>query len=325
MTGASSGIGRATALELGRRGASVVLAARNEDALAEVVAQVERAGGRAHAVPTDVTKPQDVEGLAAATVERFGAIDAWINNAAVSLYATVEESSMEEIARVIDVDLRGVVRGVKAALPHMKRQGFGTIVNNASTLGERSVPLQSAYCAAKHGVVGFTESLRLEVARERADIRVVLVLPSSINTPFFEHARSKLGVLPRAIPPVYEPRVVADAIARAVEAPVRDVFVGGAGKLLQVLRRLSPALVDRYMLVGDNGARQQRSDEPDDGVDNLFEPVAGTGSVAGRFGERALPRIAYTTFLEHHPGRKRALIAGAAAALFLAERRRNGS
>ncbi len=163
ITGASSGIGRETAIQFGRRGASVVLAARNETALGEVEKEVERLGGRAHVVVTDVAEWDQVDRLAQKAVDRFGRIDTWVNNAATSEYATVEEMTVEEIERVVQVTLMSQIYGMKAALPHMKRQGQGTIVNNASILAKRSVPLQSAYCAAKHGVKGYTEALRLEL------------------------------------------------------------------------------------------------------------------------------------------------------------------
>src|SRR6478735_4993432 len=191
ITGASSGIGRETALEFGRRGASVVIAARNEPALTEVAREIERHGGNALPAPTDVSDWTQVERLAGTAVARFGRIDTWVNNAAISAYATVEEMEIEEIERIMRVNLLGQIYGMKAALPHLKRQHAGTIINVASALAERSVPLQATYCATKHGIKGFTEALRLELKNEQSGIAVVLVLPSSINTPLFEHARSK--------------------------------------------------------------------------------------------------------------------------------------
>ena len=232
ITGASSGIGRATAVEAGRRGAAVVLAARNVRGLHEAAAEVERAGGVAHAVATDVAEYAQVERLANETVERFGRIDTRVNNAAVGLYATVEQASPDELVRVVQVNLMGSIYGIKAVLPHLRRQGGGTIVTVGSALGERAVPLQAPYVAAKHGLKGFTESLRMELEREGANVNVTLIEPSSINTPFFRHARSKLGVKPRPMPPVYQPEVVAEAILAAAEHPRRDVVVGEAGKLL---------------------------------------------------------------------------------------------
>ena len=311
VTGASSGIGRETALAFGQRGASVVLAARNEPALREVAREIERLGGKAHAVPTDVAEWAQVERLAEEAVARFGRIDTWVNNAAVSAYATVADMTVEEIERILRVNLLGQVYGTKAALPRLGQQNQGTIVNVSSALAERAVPLQAAYCATKHGIKGFTEALRLELAHERSGVAAVLVLPSSINTPLFAHARSKLGVKPRPIPPAYEPRTVAEAILAAAEHPRRDVYVGGAGKLLTLVQRVSPALLDRYMLQGGRAVEQQRTDEPDDGRDNLFAPLAGTGSATGEFGRRSQTASLYTRVLGLHPNRERAVVAAA--------------
>ncbi len=323
ITGASSGIGRETAHQFGERGAAVVLAARNEAALREVAREVERLGGRAAVVATDVAEWPQVERLAAAAVARFGRIDTWVNNAAASAYGTVEVLTVEEIERVIQVILLGQIYGMKAALPHLKRQGSGTIVNVASALAVRAVPLQSAYCAAKHGIKGFTEALRLELAHERSGVAVTLILPSSVNTPLFGHARSKLGGKPHPVPPVYEPRVVAEAILFAAEHPRRDIVVGGGGKLLTALEALSPALLDRYMLRDGRLFKQQRTDQPDDGEDNLFAPLGGTGATTGAFGQRSKSTSPYTRYLEQHPHRKRALL-GAAAAGAVALARRVG-
>jgi NAD(P)-dependent dehydrogenase (short-subunit alcohol dehydrogenase family) len=241
ITGASSGIGRETAIQFGQQGASVVLAARNETALREVEKEVERLGGQPQVVVTDVAEWEQVKRLAREAIERFGRIDTWVNNAAASEYATIEEMTVEEIERQIQVILMSQIYGMKAALPHLKRQGQGTIINNASGLAKRSVPLQGAYCAAKHGIKGFTDTLRMELEHERSGVNVTLLMPSSINTPLFDHARSKLGVEPMPIPPVYEPRVVAEAILFAAEHPRRDIVVGGAGKMLDVMERISPS------------------------------------------------------------------------------------
>ena len=311
ITGASSGIGRETAVEAGKRGASVVLAARNEDALQEAARRIEQEGGRALVVPTDVGDWEQVERLAGAAVEHFGRIDTWVNNASVSTYAAVEETTAEEFDRVVQVNLMGTIYGVKAVLPYMKRQGEGTIINVGSVLSERSVPLQSGYCAAKHGVKGFTEALRMELAREKSGINVTLILPSSINTPFFNHARSKMGVKPQPIPPVYEPRVVAEAILFAAEHPRRDIFAGGAGKMFAVMEAISAPLVDRYMLQGDRMFKQQQTDQPDDGRDNLFAPMNGGGRTRGDFGKGSWSASPYTRYLELHPNRKRLVLTAA--------------
>ncbi|MDP9372533.1 MAG: SDR family NAD(P)-dependent oxidoreductase [Chloroflexota bacterium] len=174
------------------------------------------------------------------------------------------------------------------------------------------MPLQAAYCAAKCAVKGFTESLRLELEHEKSGVAVTLILPSSTNTPLFTHARSKLGVKPRPIPPIYEPRVVAEAILFAAEHPRREIVVGGAGKLLTVLERISPSLLDRYMLLRGQMVKLQKTDRPDDGQDNLYEPRGGTGSTTGDFGWRSRSTSLYTRHLAQYPNRERALLGAAA-------------
>jgi short-subunit dehydrogenase len=323
ITGASQGIGRETALQLAMRGTSVVLAARNEEALRELSRQVERLGGLAEPVVTDVADPEDVDRLARRAIERFGRIDTWVNNAAVSIYATAEQLEPEEMERVVAVNLLGQMYGARAAISHLKRNGGGTIINVGSALSVRAIPLQSAYVASKHGVKGFTEALRLELAHEKAGIEVVLILPSSINTPLFNFARSKLGVQPMPVPPVYEPRVVAAAICHAAEHGGRDIVVGGAGKLLTVAQWLSPSLLDRYMLQGGRLFEQQRTDRPDDARDNLFEASTGPGATTGEFGAQSKSTSLYTTLLELHPNRKR-LVAAAVLLGALAMVRRVG-
>lgn len=320
LTGAGSGIGRETAVQFARAGADLVLAARNEDALQSLSNEVERLGGTALVVPTDVSDFVQVQALATRAVERFGRIDTWVNNASVSMYGTVEQTEVAEIRRLIDVNLMGEIHGMKAALPHLRRTG-GTLINVSSSLGKRAVALQAAYCAAKHAVVAFGEALRLELRHDRVPVHVVDVLPSSINTPFFEHARSKLGVLPQPIPPVYEPRVVAEAIVGAAQRPVRQVFVGAAGRLLEIGQRISPAFVDWFLSGPGRVVDQQASDKPDDGRDNLVEPSRGPGEVTGQFGRRSRSTSLYTRWLGLHPARGRSAAAVALLAAVVLVRR----
>ena len=313
LTGASSGIGRQSAIALGERGATVVLAARNVTALRETAREVEAAGGTALAAVTDVAEWSQVERLAADAVERFGRIDTWVNAAAISAYATVEQLDVEEFERIMQVNFMGYVYGVKAVLPHMVRQGEGGIINVGSVLSRRSVPLQAAYCASKHAIKGFNEALRTELRHEHPGISVTLVLPSSINTPLFHNARSKMGVLPQPIPPVYEPETVALAIAHAAEHPRAEIVVGGAGKFMTALQSLSPALVDRLMVRNGSYFKQQRADRPDDGLDNFDAPLDGPGSAHGDFAGETHPASPYTRLMELHPERK-LLLGGAVAA-----------
>jgi short-subunit dehydrogenase len=309
ITGASSGIGRATAIAFGQRGASVVLAARSEPDLQRAAEDVREAGGTAEVVVTDVSRAQEVERLAQRAVERFGRIDTWVNDAAVGHYSTVEQTTVAEIERVIQVNLLGQVYGMKAVLPILKRQGGGAIINVASIEAVRAMPYHCAYAASKHGIKGFSEVLRLELAREHSPVKVVVIEPAAINTPFFTHSRSKLGVKPLPFPPSYAPEAVAAAIVFAAQHPRPEIVVGGAGKMLTVLERLSPSLLDWLLLRGDVGFRGQRTEQADDGRDNLDAPMVGTDAVHGEFGNQTLQHSAYTRLFELHPLVRRGALA----------------
>ncbi len=310
ITGASQGIGRETALEMAARGAAVVAVARNEAALQDLAARAGATPGRVEPVVADVADHAQVEHIGARAVELFGGIDTWVNNAAVSAYATVEQLEPDEIDRLVRVNLVGQIYGSRVAIGHLKARGGGTIVNVGSALSDRAVPLQSVYVATKHAIAGFSEALRLELMHEGADIDIVLILPSSINTPLFSFARSKMGVMPMPVPPVYQPAVVAEAICHAAESGGREIVVGGWGKLLTIAQWLSPSLTDRYMLQGGRMFEQQKTDQPDDRRDNLFQPRQGSGSTTGAFGADARPTSIYTRLFELHPNRKRLAVMG---------------
>ncbi|MBZ0306234.1 MAG: SDR family oxidoreductase [Anaerolineae bacterium] len=320
VTGASSGIGRATALQLGRAGASVVLASRNRMALEEVDREIRTSGGKSLVVVTDVSQWEQVQNLAQKTVNTFGRIDTWINNAAVSMYATVEQNSIEELNRLVQVNLLGVMYGVKAALPYMIQQKQGTLINVSSALGNRAIPLQVAYSATKHGVKGFIEGLRLELKRDHPYIQAVTIFPASINTPFFSHARSKMGVKPMPFPPAYAPQLAAETIVHAVQNPQRDLYIGGASMLFTLLQRLSPMLVDNLLLTGNVGFELQKTNEPYHGPDNLFEPLNVPGRVEGDFQKLTKPSL-YTRFFELTPGWQRGLSLITGIVLLLTARR----
>ncbi|WP_164701450.1 SDR family oxidoreductase [Modestobacter sp. KNN46-3] len=321
VTGASSGVGRETALLLAEHGATVVLAARNEEALRTLEAEVTRLGGTAFVRPTDVAEWPQVEGLARETVERFGRIDTWVNCAATAVYGEVHQLSAEEITRAIQVILLGQIHGMKAALDQMRPQGQGGIVNVASALAVQAVPLQAPYVAAKHGILGFAESLRMELEHERSPVTVSTLLPSSINTPLFEHARSKMGVLPQPVPPIYQPRVVADAVLHAISHPQPRMVVGGGGKMLEMVHRIAPRSAPTLVLRVGKTVQKQKTDRPDVGTDNLFTASSGPGAVEGSFGQRAKSTSVYTTVLEQHPQRIRALLAAGALLTVTALRR----
>lgn len=312
VTGASSGIGRETALQLAQRGAKLVVAARNTEALESLAKEVERVGGTATSVQTDVSQWEQVRTLAQRALDEHGRIDAWINCAAVAVYGTVADLDVAEIDRVLDVILRGEIYGMKAALEVMKPAGTGTIINVASALGVRAVPLQSAYVAAKFGVRGFAQSLRMELKHEKFPIAVCTVLPSSVNTPLFTHARSRMDVKPQPVPPIYEPSVVARALITLAQQPQDEVVVGGGGKMLALVERLAPRLADDLLLRAGKTWSKQRTQQPDDGVDNLYETSRGPGEVSGEFGAKAKSTSVYTEKLELHPHRIRYALAAAA-------------
>lgn len=321
ITGASSGIGRETALAFGRKGACVVLAARNAEALAEVSRQIDPTGGKVLAVATDAGEWEQVERLAQQAIDRFGRIDTWVNNAAVNEHATVEQMTISEIERIIQVNLMGQIYGMKAALAPMRQQREGTIINVASILALRGAPLHAPYVAAKHGIAGFTETLRLELMQEKLPIHVTLVMPAYINTPLFLNARSKMGVKPKPAPPVYEPQAVAEAILFAAQHRRRDIIIGSSGALVSVLQRISPALLDRLMTFRGLMFEAQKTNQPDDGQDNLFTASTGPGSPTGEWGRGAKPHSLYTRHLELYPNRKRLLFAAALAGAIFAIRR----
>jgi short-subunit dehydrogenase len=300
ITGASSGIGRESAIQFGQAGASVVLVARNEEALHDVAREVEAAGGYAMMIPTDVTDFGQLEWLAEHTALTFGHIDTWVNNAGISVYATAENTSVEEARQVMQVNFMGVVHGVSAILPYMKRQGFGTIINVGSVESRVALPLQAVYAASKHAVRGYTDALRMEEMYAKSGINVTLIMPSGINTPLFRHARSKIGVMPMPVAPAYSPKLVARAIVNAAQFPQREILVGGAGFFLDLLQRISPALVDSLMTMRGSMFRLQSSDRPDDGEDNLFEPMTGNGRVEGDY-EQITKTSLYTPVFEFIP------------------------
>jgi len=323
ITGASSGIGRASALAFGARGARVVLAARNREALEHVARQIEASGGQAYVVVTDVAVWPQVEHLAEEAVRRFGRIDTWLNNAAVNEHASVVDMTVEELERIIQVNLMGQIYGVKAALGPMRRQRSGTIINMGSAASDRAVPLHSAYVASKHGIAGFTDSIRLDLAHEKMPITVTLIQPGFLDTPFFHNARAKLGGhQSRPIPPIYAPEVVAETILFAATHPRRNLVVGGQAALAIFLDKLSPGLVDRLMLARGAGFRLQTENKPDDGYDNLFEPTRGIGAVRGTWGNEAIESSFYTRHIECYPNRKRMLWAALGIGLVALARRR---
>lgn len=323
ITGASSGVGRQAARQFAARGASVVLAARNVEALASAAQEVTEAGGTPLVVPTDVAEWPQVQALVAAAQERFGRIDVWVNNASVSGFGELAVLPVDAIERMVQVDLMGQIYGVKAVLPVMRAQGHGTIIGISSVLGVRSVPLHVPYCVAKAGTIALYEGLRMEERHTRSGVEITTILPSAIDTPFYDVAPSWMGMRPAAIPPVYQPHAVAEAIVFAADHPRRQIFVG-AGAYLAMLQRLSPALTDRLLAVGDQIFSRQQRDQPDRGESNLWDPLPGPGAVRGRSVEVALRRSQWARLVGYHPvaARGAAAAVGSAALAWRAARRR---
>ncbi|MDQ4127051.1 MAG: SDR family oxidoreductase, partial [Actinomycetota bacterium] len=244
LMGASSGIGRESALRFASRGAKVVVSARGEQGLNSLVEKIRGEGGEAIAVPADTSEFEQVKAVADRAVEAYGRLDTWVHLAAVGLFATFEQTTPEEFGRVMDVNLMGQVYGAMAALPYLKREGRGALIHISSVEAKRAFPFHSAYAASKHGIDGFLESLRVELKHERSPISVTQIMPGTINTPFFDKGRTKLGVKPVGIPPIYEPGTVADIILYAAENPARDLVSGGAAQALILNQRLSPRMLD---------------------------------------------------------------------------------
>ena len=299
VVGATSGIGRETALRFADRRSKVVVAGRSLSALTELVDEIQSRGGESAAHVADVSQYEQMRALAARAVALYGRIDTWVHVAAVSLYAPFQETGPDEFRRVIEVNLIGQAFGAMAALPYLKRTG-GALIHVGSVESKRGFPLHSAYSASKHGMIGFIDALRVELMHDRTPMSVTTILPAGINTPFFDKTLTRLGVKPRPSPPVYEPVLVAKAILHAAEHPVREIYVGGAGKSMVLLHRLSPTLTD--WLLSRFGYRPQLTDEPktDRAPNNLYEHVEGYDQVQGSFNKGARSISLYTS-VEMHP------------------------
>jgi short-subunit dehydrogenase len=279
ITGASSGIGLVTARHAAAHGASVVLVARNQRDLQKAVEQIRHHGGRALHVVADVADRGEVEHVAEAALKEFGRINTWVNNAAVSMYGRITQLSVEDMRRQMDVNYWGQVYGSITAVRHLRAHG-GALINVGSALCDRAIPLQANYCAAKHALKAFTDALRMELEEEGVPISVTLVKPASVDTPFFEKAKTYLGVEPQPVPPVYAPEVVANVILQAARRPIRELIAGGSGAKLSAAR-FAPRAADLYMERWTFDS--QRTDMPAKGrPDNLYEPVADDGGERGR-------------------------------------------
>lgn len=288
LTGATSGVGRATALRFAQDGASIALIARSEAALEATAEEVEDLGGRALAVPTDVSDAAQVERAAAQAVSLLGGIDLWINNAMTTVFTYFEDCRPDEFERATKVTYLGVVWGTRAALQLMNERGRGSIIQVGSALAYRGIPLQSPYCAAKHAIDGFTESVRTELMHKGSDIHIGMVNLPAVNTPQFSHCRSKFDRHPMPVPPIYQPEVAAEAIHLAYRDKRKKLDVGFPTVLTILGQKMVPGLLDRYL--ANTGIESQLDDRPagpDNREGNLFHPVKGDPGAHGPFDDRS--------------------------------------
>ncbi|HEY1677238.1 MAG TPA: SDR family oxidoreductase [Candidatus Sulfotelmatobacter sp.] len=287
VTGASAGLGRAAAREFGRQGARVGLMARGVDGLEAAKREIEAAGGSAMVLPLDVADANAMENAAASVEREFGPIDIWVNNAMASVFSPVKEMQAEEYKRVTEVTYLGVVYGTLAALRRMLPRDRGTIVQVGSALAYRSIPLQSAYCAAKHAIAGFTDSLRCELIHDKSKVRVTMVQMPALNTPQFGWVKSRLKHKAQPVPPIFQPEVGARAIYWAAHHSRREIYAGWPTVEAIVGNKLAPGWLDHYL--GKTGFASQQTCEPEDPdrPNNLWKPVAGDHGAHGTFDSRA--------------------------------------
>jgi NAD(P)-dependent dehydrogenase (short-subunit alcohol dehydrogenase family) len=290
VTGASAGVGRAVVRRFARDGAWIGLLARGRDGLEGARREVEEAGGRALVLPTDVADWAQVDAAAEEVERRFGSIDIWVNNAMASVFSPVCEMKADEYKRVTDVTYLGVVHGTLAALNRMRPRDRGTIVQVGSALAYRGIPLQSAYCAAKHAIEGFMDSLRAELIHEGSGIHVTMVQLPAVNTPQFRWIKSRLPRKAQPVPPIYQPEVAAEAIHWSAHHRRRELWVGIPTVQAILGNRLAPGVLDHYLAA--TGYDSQQTDEPEDPdrPDNLWTPVAGDHGAHGVFDAGATDR-----------------------------------
>ncbi|HEX7180284.1 MAG TPA: SDR family oxidoreductase [Thermoanaerobaculia bacterium] len=323
ITGASAGVGRATVRRFAQDGAQIGLIARGRDGLEAAAREVEEAGGKALVLPADVADAGGIEAAAEAVERELGPIDIWINNAMVSVFSPVKEMLPEEYKRVTEVTYLGVVHGTLAALKRMLPRDRGAIVQVGSTLAYRGIPLQSAYCAAKHAIQGFQDSLRSELIHDGSKVRTCMVQLPALNTPQFSWVKSRLPRKPQPVPPIYQPEVAAEGIYWAAHHDRREIWVGWKTVQGIVGNRIVPGFADRYL--ARNGYESQQYDGLDDRnrAHNLWEPVPGDHGAHGDFDERATSRSPQL-WASQHRGLLALAGAGLAGLAFAATGRRNG-
>ena len=312
ITGASAGVGRATARAFGREGASIGLIARGVDALAVAQREIESAGGRALVLPLDVADWEAMDRAATAVEEQFGSIDVWINNAMASVFSPFMEMTPEEFKRVTEVTYLGYVHGTLAALHRMKPRNRGVIIQVGSALAYRGIPLQSAYCGAKHAIEGFTESVRCELMHEGSQIRLTLVNLPAMNTPQFSWVKSRLPRKPQPVPPIYQPEIAARAILWAAKHARRELNVGMPTSVVVAGNKLAPGLGDWYLARTGYDSQMLPERAEEGRPHNLWQPLPGDHGAHGDFDDRA-HRRSLQLWATTHRGLVAALGVGAAA------------
>jgi NAD(P)-dependent dehydrogenase (short-subunit alcohol dehydrogenase family) len=327
VTGASGGVGRAVAREFAARGATVALLARGEEGLEGAADDVRAAGGTPIVIPCDTADHVQVEQAGKQVAAEAGHIDVWVNDAFTSVFAPFDDITPDEFKRVTEVSYLGYVYGTKVALSHMKPRNRGVVVQIGSALAYRGIPLQTAYCGAKHAIQGFHEALRCELLHERSGVRVTMVQLPAVNTPQFDWVLNKLPNAAQPVPPIYEPEVVARAVAYAADHPRRrEYWVGGTTAATLIANAVMPGVLDRY-LARTGFKSQQRTGERNasDAPQNLWRPADGDGGrdfgAHGDFDASSHDRSAQVWLSQHH-GLLAAFGAGAVAATTAAVRRR---
>jgi len=314
ITGATSGVGRAIAREFGKHGASVALLARGREALDGAKRDVEQAGGKALALPTDVANEDQVEAAAQSVEEALGPIDIWVNDAMTTIFAEFTEIEPAEFRRATEVTYLGAVWGTQVALRRMLERDRGTIVQVGSALAYRGIPLQSAYCGAKHALKGFFESVRCELRHNGANVHMTMVQLPGLNTPQFDHCRARVENHPMPVPPIYQPEVAGRAVYWAAHAKRRELYVGAPTVWTIWGNKLAPWFAEWY-LAKTAYSSQQMQDKPLDPErpDNLFEPVPGDPTAHGRFDAKAHGHSPQTWLAEHKAEFGAAVLAGVGA------------
>jgi NAD(P)-dependent dehydrogenase (short-subunit alcohol dehydrogenase family) len=287
VTGGSAGLGRAIATAFAREGADVAILARGRERLDQAKAELESFGGRALAIPADIADPDQVEAAAEQVERELGPIDIWVNNAMATIFSPFQEIRPEEFRRATEVTYLGFVWGTQAALRRMTPRNRGAIVQVGSALAYRSIPLQSAYCGAKHAIKGFTESIRSELIHARSRVHLTMVQMPALNTPQFSWGRTRMGKHPQPVGPIFNPEVGARAVVWAAHHRRRQVWVGLPTVLAIVAEKIAPGFLDRYLSAKAWDGQQTEEPIPPGRPDNLFTPAPGDWAARGEFGDRS--------------------------------------